>query len=165
MISQSFLHEALLDEFDLDDLLLNDDPLGDVVLVHQPEDLVLLVEAALDQVLDADDAEQDGAQEHAYNDYHDGALPAADELHGFCVLFLHEVEDDVVDDLVGVVDLDNVLKGEVGVVVEEGQDLLQEEVVVVLQTFQKLPFLDVRAAPLIVLLGEIGKDVIAPSCI
>lgn len=45
---------------------------------------------------------------------------------------------------------------------KEGHNLLDEEVIVVLQAFEELPFLHVRASSLKTLLGEISKDVAAP---
>ena len=59
---------------------------------------------------------------------------------------LHDGEHDVVYELIGVADLDDVLEGEIGDVMEEGQDLIEEEIVVILSALGQLCWLDCLAA-------------------
>lgn len=46
---------------------------------------------------------------------------------------------------------------------EEGGNLLQEEVIIILHSFQKLSFLDVRTAILQALLRDVSVDIAAPD--
>ena len=46
------------------------------------------------------------------------------------------MEDNEVDNFVCIVDLDDVQEGEVGEVLEEGHSLLQQEVIIVICTFE-----------------------------
>lgn len=161
----SLLHEALLDELDLDNLLLHDDPLRNVVLMHQPEDLILLLQTPLHKYLDEDHIQQHRGYKDTEHDYDDIVGSWVEGSARIVSPLLHYGEHDVVNQLICIVHLDDVLKGEIGDVMEEGQYLLQEKIVVILSALHQLRWLDSLTTFYKVTFRNVFIEMFTPSCI